>query len=691
MKKLFSALSFILCFFCFVSVRADVISVDEAELQNAEPKPLIIEPIEGMPDPNNLDEVLDFFKKRFQTAVVSSADELGDLNKSSTMGIQHSEEYIKQIEESQKSDFEKIYEHALERIDAPDPEFSPDTVFYERVKNAPQSGDVREIDFPVVNVRLPNGQVVLAPAREHIPYLLSSYHILPTGSIEVDEEVIVIANGNVLKDGLVKRLHKSTTSRSKVKKKLDITLISVSVNGREIPYKLKEIGNNIFFVPKENYHIESGVYTYRFKYLVDRKLWYYGDFTEFYANVTEGYQNLVVASANAIVSVPDGKTFTSQTALAGYPDKLSTGRTVIARLGENALGFASILPLNVGEGMHILVSLDKDVFVNPGFGRRFVWFVTDYGDILFALLGFIMIYGSYFLSWQEMKRNKSQVLSHGKDVSAFNRYILNGVYDKRSFVALLLDLLRYRVIDIQKEGGFPILVKKTDRLKGLPRVAKIIVQTLFGKSDTVFEVHPKNVLKFKRAFAKSAKNVKNHFRLSAWRFNLTYLGFGSMMLLLTIFAISYISINPLEMFLIIFLSILTLSFYMWVFKKSYRSRIKGYIFKTLAAFFIMVNILILSVYVHFICAVLLAGTVYLMLEFLHMFAKKNNILKEGQMSLEKLKDYLEKEALQISLGQEFDFQQANIFAFELEEKYEKTQKNEKQYRLDIAREILGIL
>jgi len=162
-------------------------------------------------------------------------------------------------------------------------------------------------------------------------------------------------------------------------------------------------------------------------------------------------------------------------------------------------------------------------------------------------------------------------------------------------------------------------------------------------------------------------------------------------LLLTIFAISYISINPLEMFLIIFLSILTLSFYMWVFKKSYRSRIKGYIFKTLAAFFIMVNILILSVYVHFICAVLLAGTVYLMLEFLHMFAKKNNILKEGQMSLEKLKDYLEKEALQISLGQEFDFQQANIFAFELEEKYEKTQKNEKQYRLDIAREILGIL
>ena len=119
--------------------------------------------------------------------------------------------------------------------------------------------------------------------------------------IDVQEDVVVIANGKRLKNGLTKSMPKFSTSRSGVKKKIELTLLSVSLNGKEIDYKLQEIGNNVFFVPKEKYELESGIYTYHFHYLLDRKLWYYDTFTEFYVDLASPYDNLVTGSANAII------------------------------------------------------------------------------------------------------------------------------------------------------------------------------------------------------------------------------------------------------------------------------------------------------------------------------------------------------------------------------------------------------
>lgn len=685
MKRLFLAI----CLICLAMPSfARVSDFNEAAREVSQEKKIETLSTEGLPDPNNLEEVRSFFKKRFQNAIVTNVSELGDLNKTNSMDVQHSAEYIQDMKENEKSVFQKIYEQALGRIDKNTAEFSPDTVFYEEVKIVPSEKGIDLPDIAVVDVTLPNGKKILAPAMEHIPYLLSSYAIQPTGVIDVEEDVVVIANSQKLRNGLFKILPKYTTSRTGVKKKLDMSLISVSINGKEVPHKLQEIGDNIYIKPNQDYVLAPGIYSYHFHYLLDRKLWYYDDFTEFYTDVAGSYLNLVIASANAIISVPDGKTFTSATVMTGYRNKLSLARALVAYLDKNALGVASTTPLNAGEGLHVLVSLDKDVFIAPTFGRRFVWFVTDYGDILFALLGLIAVFGSYYMSWKYIKKNKSQSHVRFKQTAALNRYMSENLMDKRSFVSSLLELYRYKIIDLKKEDGHVLLIKKTDQFKNCPSVLKKLAQVLFGKQDSSLAVSEKNFLKLQRAQNILKKNVEKTFKFLTWRLNGMYLAFSLTMLVLTCLCISYIAINPIETGLILLLSVLTLSFYIWVLRRSYTNKVAKYVIKALAALFVLGGILLLSVYIHFLSALLILCIVWIIFKYSALFSAKNGLIKSKLQDIENLKKYLMANAEYVSKSIEFELNQANIFAFSLENHYGSNEKNKKVYKLDLASEIL---
>ncbi len=688
MKKLFLAIYFILSVSSLRQAFAGVSTVEEAEISGAEPRAVANQSIEGLPDPNNLDEVRAFFKQRFQNANVSQSTDLGDLNKSNSMDVQHSAEYIQSLQENQKSTFEKIYDQVMGRLDEPQEVFSSDTVFYELVKEQHSTNDENIPNIALVNVKLPNGEQVLAPAREHVPYLLVSYNILPTGLIDVREDIIVVANGEKLKHGLIKLMPKFTTSRSSVKKKIDFELVSVSINDKEIAYKVEEIGDNIKISPKQTYTLEPGVYHYRLHYLLDRKLWYYDDFTEFYTNVSGSYLNLVIASANAIVSVVEGGQFISQTALTGFAKDLTSSNVLVASLAQNALGFASLNPLRAGEGMHILVGLDKNVFIQPGFGRRLSWFVTDYGDILFALLGFLAVFGAYFLSWKGIQKNKFRFKLPFKQTAAFNRYLLENVYDKRSFVSAFLDLYRAKKIDIQKQGRKIVLIKKTDKLNGLSFGLKKVMKNLFLKNDSAIEVSSINALKFHRAEKTYGKYLSRLIKFMSLRVNMLYLFFSSLMLFFVVFAIAYIALNPVETGLILMAGVVVLSFYLWILSHQFSNKAKLYLFKGTAILFVIFTMLFLSVYIHLLAALLIGLTIWVIIKYSNLFGTKEGLIKSKINEIENLRNHLKVNSLVVSKGIEFEMQQANIFAFQMEEEYLKNVDKQKNNKLNLVAEIL---
>ena len=694
MKKLFLTICFSLVL-ANLPAAARIVEIKDVTSIPKEPVPIDMTAPEGLPDPNNTEEVIAFFRDRFNNASVSRAENLNDLNQSNAVDVQHSTEYIRQMQENSKSTFEKIYDQAIGRItDTPkDDVLASGTRFFELAseQNPSSATELQRPDVPVVNAVLPTGRRLLVPAREHIPYMLSSFNILPTGLIQVTEDITVVANGQKLKHGVTKILPKYSKSRSGVRKKLDIQLLSVTINNQKIPYVLEEIGDYIIIKPQQKYVLQPGVYNYSFKYLLDRKLWYYDDFTEFYWDVTGSYLNLVITSANAIVSIPDGKNFLTQNVLTGYPNRLSHNRAMIASLDNNALGFASTLPILPGEGMHILVSLDKNVFLEPGIGRRFVWFVTDYGDILFALAGLAAVLISYMLSWQYLKRRGTKSNISFRLTAPILSYLSNNSFDKTAFGAALLELYRKNIIDIQKQDQNILLIKKTDDLSALSRSEKKAVNNLFVGKDSVLSATLPNALKFKRAANAMEKGTKVFLKLFSLQLNVGYLVFSIGMLILTEIAIAMLGINPLQTGLVLFSGTLTVAFYLWILKRRFKSKAVNYTVKILGGIFILFAVLLMGIYIKLISAFFLVATVYTIFEYSELFTKRNNLLKMRNKDCEELRNYLETHAQTIAHGHEFAAQQANIFALNLRPFYPINNDIARIYKLDIVAEIIQLL
>ena len=694
MKKLFFAICFTsLLSFTTISFAKVTQMLDAADMHKT-PKEILLPEVEGLPDPNDQEAVFNFFKKRFQTASFSSAESLGDVTKTNSMDVQHSQEYIEEMAQEKKSTFEKIYETAMQRISEENLSGQPSsqTIFYtEATDKNVEMAKLNTPDIPVVNVTLPTGTQIVAPAREHIPYMLTSINILPTGLIQIDEEITVIANNQKLKNGVVKILPKFSTSRSKVKKKLDIDLLSVSVNGQNIPHILEEIGNKIYIKPQQKYTLAPGVYTYKFSYLLDRKLWYYDDFTEFYWDVTGSYFNLVVTSANAIISIPDGKSFISQNAIIGNPGQLSNNRSIVAKLDSNALGFASLTPLLPAEGMHILVSLDKNTFLKPDFNRNFTWFITDYGDILFAIAGLLSVVLSYMISWNYIKKNKTKTYTSFKNNAPALRYFAKNLFDTKSFISWLLELKKRQYIDIQKQEKNILIIKKTDNLSRLNKKERKALNNLFSKQDSVISVNAQNALKFKRAYQEIENWLQSTIKKLNFKLNIGYLAFSISMLILAEIAIAMIGINSWQTIFILLSSSSTVAFYLYILRKKFKSKILGCIAKFFAVIFIVFAVLLMSIYIHLLSALIIAAIIYSIFEYSVLFTKRNGLMKSKIKETDELKNYLEKNAQIIGMSQEFITQEANIYALELNKFYQKNEHNTKNYVLDIAKEIENLL
>ena len=695
MKKLFLTICFSLVFITLHSSYARIVELNDVNNAPKSQVPFSATIPDGLPDPNNLEEVVRFFRERFKNASVSRAEDFGDMNQANAVNVQHSAEYIQQMQENNKSTFEKIYDQAMERISdtSQDNGLVTGTRFFELAPVQSQSAatELQQPNVPVVNAMLPTGRNVLVPAREHIPYMLSSFNILPTGLIQITEDITVVANGQKLKHGVTKILPKYSKSRSGVRKKLDIQLLSVTINNQKIPYVLEEIGDYIIIKPQQKYVLQPGVYNYSFKYLLDRKLWYYDDFTEFYWDVTGSYLNLVITSANAIVSIPDGKNFLTQTVLTGYANRLTHNRAMIAALDDNALGFASTTPVLPGEGMHILVSLDKNVFLEPGIDRYIVWFITDYGDILFALAGFAAVLISYMLSWRYIKRQKKQSNGSFKLTAPTLRYLFKNRFDKTAFSAWLLELYRKNIIDIQQQEQTILLIKKTDDFSSLSRSEKKAMNNLFVGKDSVIAATSANALKFKRAAAAMEKGNKMLVKLLSLQLNIGYLLFSIGMLLLTELAIALLGINPLQTGLVLFSGTLTIAFYMWIMKRRFKSKIVNYAVMILGGLFILFAILLMGVYIKFISALILAMTVFIIFEYSELFGKRGGFIKTKTKNCEELRAYLEGHAHDIAHSHEFAVQQANIFALDLCALYPVNNDIVRNYKLDLAAEITQLL
>lgn len=707
MKKLFFAICFIgtaIVWTASASAATREVSnpVEFEKMKSGQGRPApTITDYPGVPD--TIDEFTDYIAERAQKATKMPQS---SVDNNSGMSIIHSGEYLAQQTQEGKSTFEKIYENALNKISLDDYN-RPADILPSSGSSAPSDGQLRseialrqnarqpdKFDFDVIKVELPNGETVTAPAKEHIPYLSSKIEIMPNGLVRIRESVTVIANGEKLKYGLSKALPKYSISREGVRNSTIPYLNGVKINNTEIEYILRDNGDRFLITPKKQFPLQPGIYTYEFDYILDRKLWYYDQFNEFYWDVTGSYWNLAVSKAIAGVRLPVNIRPLGQTLMTGFlPDRISDQGTVISLNKQtNTLGFTSLVPLLAGEGMHMLVRIPKQGFIDPDFNKKFKWFMEDYGDILFALLGLTVILGAYFISWRNIDRSAADNAKiKFQRTPALYRMLAKGLYDKVSFGAFLLDMYRRGILDMHKKDNEITLIKMTDNLGSLSLLSRKAVRQIFTGKDSSLQLSPANALKLKRASGLVEKETFKNFKWLLLKLNSGYVLFSCVMILLAELAMVYMKVDMWQAFGVLVSASITTAFYRGMFNLKVKNKALRIAIRAFALILIVLAVLVMSIHIHLVSALLVLAMIFTVFTYSRLFAKREGLIRHNIVEAKNMAQQLRKDAEKIILGHRFAANQPNIFALDAADAYTKMPQIASVYRLDVVSEIIGLL
>ena len=478
---------------------------------------------------------------------------------------------------------------------------------------------------------------------------------------------------------------KRTYYQGKRGHRIEIILNSVTINGTKVPYITEESGRDILLKPKYNQPLEPGVYTYKFDYIINHKLQNADNLIFMDWNMTGRAMNAFITSANAIVSLPQGFAFRDAEAIIGKGKNVSNQRTNVFNLAKNVLAFSNKTPLFNGEEMNIITVMDKNVFIK-NYDKNFNTFLNDWGNIVYAGLGFTAILISFILSLFSLKKEQRKKYTPSYS-GALMRSILIGKFDRLAYVAELLDLYRKNAIDLISENNRYFLVAKNIKNSKLTKVEKKALGILFSRKNTQIEINVTNNLKFKKTQRIIEKSIKKQIKKYSLMQNIGYIVFSIIMLLLTEFFIAGISINLAQSLTVMISSSLLYAFYIWILRHKFKYRIIGLLFKSFSIVAIMLIALFCSIYTGIVTALLIVAMIGTIFAFSRIFSEHNNFINDAKNAVGNFREYLISRADAINLSRDFINQQSNIFALSLQEYFPPNVSNKNYYRLDIAENI----
>lgn len=714
MRKLFLAICFSIISFYPVLSNAATKSVSNIDTLKKENKRNFQQTREIMEEKARFqqmspEEMEAYLKERLRKVVITDLQGDEGLGGDGAINVQKTPEQLEMEKQAQKGTFERIYDNAMSKLintskprptapiytenQPPSAGMQPgaaDQAQQRKMLEAYQHEEWQRANIDVIDAELPpNYERTLVPAKEHIPYFFSRIDLLTDGLIQVTDTIIIVANGQKLKQGVIRAFPKYVYTRMGVRQKVDLNLLEVTVNNTPVSYKIIDRNNYIFLEPAQDNELAPGVYEYKFNYTLDNQIFQYDEFDEFYWNLTGSVWNMVIARAGAVIIMPPLTKPLGQSALSGYPGMWSEDAVLITQEQDNILGFVSQMPLFIGQGLQMIMSIPKGAISNISFTKKFLRFINSYGDIIFASLGLIAIVVSYFLSWRYIRRNKNRKISGLHKESPLLRYLAKGIIDKKSFGAFLLDLYRKNIIDIEENDNNVLLVKKTDNLKSLSKEERRAMNNLFTGNEAILNINSYSSLKIKRAMTIIDKAIRKKIKLLSLKLNIGYLLFSVGMLLISEFFIAVLSHAVWYNFLFMLAGTIIFALIIWLIKTKFKNKWKNWLAKTLGLLTLLATMFIMLSAVSPVTVLILLIIVYTIFEYSKLYAQRGGLLGTSVKEAQEYQQLLIRKSKDINNGREFLNNQAAVFALDVEEYYPETDQNKSYYKLDIITNMLS--
>lgn len=635
----------------------------------------------------------DFIKDRLKVVVVTPI-EPEEFDSPTAVNIIPSDEHFERQKEESKPIFQKIYENALARSEAEKNKAmaeKKDAFSTTQIANEQQEKQKKQFaqkDYPKVKAKLPNGETILVPAIEHIPYFFTNVDLMADGAARISEKIIVVANGEKLENGLSKALPKYTIARDRKKSNLDIRLEAVKINGKEIEYKIEDAGEIVIISPKKEYILEPGVYTYEFDYIVIGQLWKYDDFKEFHWNVTGNYWNLIVARTGATINMPGNKEELGRMAFINRPSLTKKGEVNIMKAGDNVLGFGSRRPLYPGESFQFMVSMPNENFIEPPLNVKINGILNSYGDIILATLAAIAIIMAYFVSWIFINQNKTKNNTMQK-APTIMRYLIKGEFDKRAYGAFILDLYRKKIIDIQESDKEITLVRMAGSTDSLSRKEKDAINAIFAENKNIANIKKENEKSIKKAYEIIKDDTIAKVRNFVIKANAGYIIFSAAMMILAQIGIAVFAYSPIKIMLSFLALDIMIIAAMIMIKIQTKIKYKNVIAKLFAIILLISSVAAFAPTIHLSVIVITITTIAAVTIFTSTFSKRNGLISSSIKEAVRFKNQIQNSVETISQQRNFWVQQPNIYAFELEQLFESS-KDKAYYKIALVNKMLSI-
>ena len=176
--------------------------------------------------------------------------------------------------------------------------------------------------------------------------------------------------------GIEREIRTSDRTPTGARRSIDVTLVSITMNGGAVPYTARRVGNELRLRIGDPDRTIRGTYTYTIAYTVDRALLFQGDLVEIYWNVTGNDWRIPIDRATASFLLPEGVSAAdaSTTSYVGYYGSTARGGPAGEVEGALQFGAAALAP---GEGLTVGLSMPQDLLAiePPAFVQKALWFL----------------------------------------------------------------------------------------------------------------------------------------------------------------------------------------------------------------------------------------------------------------------------------------------------------------------------
>jgi uncharacterized membrane protein YgcG len=328
----------------------------------------------------------------------------------------------------------------------------------------------------------------LLAQKERITHYDIDISINKDRSLEVTETIDVIAAGQTIKRGIVRRLPTYQSGQN-----VRYQLLEVRRDGREEPYHTSSDGSNLnVYIGEEDVYLDPGNYRYIIRYRALNQVRFFDDFDEVYWNAVGTDWDFPVEAASCTVQLLDSMQVLQTACYTGGYGEQYQECSIELDTTSGQVQFDLTTKLAAREGFTIAVGFQKGLIEPPTFRQKHLAVIVLGAGCLILILFFVITTFKYgidppkpavYAIWE----------APGERSPASVGYLLKEKYDPDLLTAAFIKLAVKGYIFIKQSEKKILLFNKTvydiQRLKldvrGLPQEERTLMTTLFRDGDTV--------------------------------------------------------------------------------------------------------------------------------------------------------------------------------------------------------------